>query len=146
MLFKRLPATRGTVRPPSPVHICTSPLVAPSAHTHTLTLVCARDAQPSCPVHRVWHHHRHHRRRCRRLRGRRAASSRPDVAAPTRARGRLCVCGFRDHGRDPKERVCPLVSCSFAGPCGECLWGAGEPARSTFARICVRLRVVHGDA
>ena len=23
------------------------------------------------------------------------------------------VCGFRDHGRDPKERVCPLVSLFF---------------------------------
>ena len=59
------------------------------------------------------------------------------------------VCGFRDHGRVPETprsvfaRSCP---CSFARPCGGCLWGAGEPPRSTFARICVRLRVVHGDA
>jgi len=39
------------------------------------------------PVHRVWHQHRHHWRRRRRLRGRRAASSHLDGAAPTRACG-----------------------------------------------------------
>ena len=41
------------VRPPSPAHACTSRLVAPAAHTHAPTLVCARDAQatprPSTP-------------------------------------------------------------------------------------------------
>ena len=53
------------------------------------------------------------------------------VAASVRA--------IRDRGRDTKRRVCPLVACSFAGACGWCPWGSGEPARSTFARIRVRL-------
>ena len=117
--------------------------VEPSALTHMLTRVCARDAQamprssspPPPPAS--------------------SASLPPSPRAarrfqsPRRRRSDLVlmpayVCGFRDHGREHRERVCPISACSFAGACSGCPWGAGEPARSTFARSCVRLRVVLG--
>jgi hypothetical protein len=136
-------ARHGVPAHATPAHACVSRLVEPSALTHMLTRVCARDAQamprssspPPPPAS--------------------SASLPPSPRAarrfqsPRRRRSDLVlmaayVYGFRDHGREHRERVCPISACSFAGACSGCPWGAGEPARSTFARSCVRLRVVLG--